>query len=276
MNRLILIFPLILAAATARAEPTSQPAAVGRIEAKAIAESSGLVESRQYPGVYWTENDSGNPAALYAITREGKLLGTFPVRAANRDWEDLAIDDAGRIYIAETGNNDRRHAEVAVYRVAEPDPRATPMALAVERTWRLKFPAEPFDCESLFVWNGYGYLVSKHRDGTDASMYRFPLAEEKQVEPATLEKVGTLAVPFPATAADVSRDGKRLAVMTVMGPYLFRIDGDPAVACSAHAKASHFFWIDPNMEAVCFTAGGLLATNERRDVVLFREEWFEK
>src|SRR5262245_57051971 len=56
--------------------PSTQPAfeIVGRLDAREISESSGIVESRRYPGVYWTHNDSGNGAEIFAITREGKLI----------------------------------------------------------------------------------------------------------------------------------------------------------------------------------------------------------
>src|SRR5690349_15195951 len=33
---------------------------VGRLDRKAIPESSGVIDSRKYPGVFWTFNDSGN------------------------------------------------------------------------------------------------------------------------------------------------------------------------------------------------------------------------
>jgi hypothetical protein len=55
--------------------------AVRRIEAEEIAESSGLVGSRQHAGVFWTHNDSGDASRIFAITAEGRLLGgAGPVR----------------------------------------------------------------------------------------------------------------------------------------------------------------------------------------------------
>ena len=62
----------------------------GRLPA-VLAESSGIVVSRAQRGVYWTHNDSGDGANLYAIDIAGKLLATFKVAGAEaRDWEDMS------------------------------------------------------------------------------------------------------------------------------------------------------------------------------------------
>jgi hypothetical protein len=257
---------------------------VGRITAAAIPESSGLVASRKHAGIFWTHNDSGNPPSLFAITRGGELIREFPVDAKNVDWEDIALDDAGRLYIADMGNNDRRRTEVQVYRVDEPDPgpigatRPTtrpaptrPAPLRVTRTWRLAYPAAPFDCESLFVWQGKAYVLPKRLSTSPAELYSFDLDSPARVQ--KLKKVADLpAVRAPVSAADISADGKQLAILTLFGPFIFDINGD--IASIGKAKVRHSRYLDPHMEAACFVPEGLLATNEDRDVFLFRWEHF--
>jgi hypothetical protein len=248
---------------------------------EAVRESSGLVASRKHPGVFWTLSDSGNPPALFAVTREGALVREYAVAAKNVDWEDLAIDGDGRLYIADVGNNQRDRKEVMVMRVDEPDPRAPlpasgvrPAPLRVTNSWRLTFPGDqPFDCESLFVLGGKGYVLPKRLNASPAEVYRFELAPTPR--PQKLERVATIpTVRAPVTAADVSPDGKRVAVLTVFGPYVFQIDGD--VAAVSTAKPSFSRYLDPHMEAACFVDDGtaLLATSETRDVLLFRAEHF--
>ncbi len=83
-----------------------------------------------------------------------------------------------------------------------------------------------------------------------------------------LEPVATLPIRSPVTAIDISANGRWLAVLTVTGPTLFRIDGDPAAA--AAAKPAGVFVLSPKMEAACLVPEGLLATTEDRDVYLFR------
>jgi hypothetical protein len=260
---------------------------VGRITDPAISESSGLVASRKHPGVFWTHNDSGNPPALFAITREGGLIREFPVDAKNVDWEDIALDDAGRLYIADLGNNNRKRTEVQVYRVDEPDPRAAaatrsttrgttrsttrPAPLRVTRTWRLTYPSAPFDCESLFIWQGKGYVLPKRLSTAPAELYSFDLDSPARVQ--RLKKVADVPqVRAPVSAADISADGKQLAILTLFGPYIFDINGD--IASIGKAKVRHSRYLDPHMEAACFVPEGLLVTNEDRDVFLFRWENF--
>src|SRR5688572_4568578 len=139
---------IVLAAATCAAAPSTRPTSaptgkfkLGTIRAEAVRECSGIVASRKHPGVFWVHNDGGHPATLYAITRRGELIREFPVAATNTDWEDIATDNDGRLYIADTGNNQRRRREVAVHRLDEPDPHAAatrgkPVPLRVNATWR--------------------------------------------------------------------------------------------------------------------------------------------
>src|SRR4051795_12516953 len=81
---------------------------IGRLAHPAIREASGIVQSRRFPGIFWTHNDSGNPPSLFAVTREGSLVREYKVAVPNVDWEDIAIDDDGHLYLGEIGNNDGR------------------------------------------------------------------------------------------------------------------------------------------------------------------------
>jgi hypothetical protein len=247
--------------------PTSQPTyeLVGKLETPAIRESSGVVASRRFPGVFWTHNDSGNPAVLYAITLRGKLIAEFPVSATNTDWEDIAIDDQGRIYLADIGNNLRNRMQVQVYRLPEPDPRGQIKPIVPDKTFQLTFPSGAFDTEGLFLVGDYAFIISKHLDGTHPGIYRFNLKSDAPAQ--VLEQVATLSLRSPVTGADASADGKWLAVMTYTGPTLYQIDGDVTRASAGQVWSA--IYIDPSVEAVCFMAGGLLATTEGRSVVFF-------
>lgn len=284
---LALLLPAVLLAALAgpadgkdKDKKAAKKFRQGRIEAEAVQESSGIVASRRHDGVFWTINDSGNAPSLYAITREGELLGEFPVAGVkNDDWEDLAIDDDGYLYVADVGNNERGRDAVAVYRVREPDdPRAAAGAAAatrpplrVSRVSRLTFPDKPFDCEALFVLGGSGYLIPKQLKGDTVEVYRFDLGPQAD-GPAVLEPVTRLPIRSPVTAADVSPDGKRLAVLTVNGPSIFRIDGD--VANAGKVEPAGVLFVNLKMEAACFVPDGLLVTTEDRDIFLFRDKHF--
>lgn len=279
-----------LPAPPGQSAPAAAPAAVvrevGRFSAKDIDESSGLVASRRHPGILYTHNDSGGAPVIYAVKADGALIKAYRVPAKHTDWEDIAIDDAGRLYVANTGNNNVKRDSVEVFRLAEPalsekgrgkkskakktDTRAEEARLRVERTWKLRFPGEPFDCESLFVHGRHGYLVSKMAVGERAAVYRFPIdTAEREL---TLEKVVDLSVRLPVTGADVSADGKRMALVTAgagAALYLYDIDGD--VASAGRAEPRRVPLPPLKIEAVAFTPDGILMTAETREIYRYGE-----
>lgn len=245
---------------------------VGTLAHPAITESSGLAASRRHPGVFWTHNDGGGgrQQTLHAIDRHGKLLGQFPVSGVVlADWEDLAIDDAGHLFIADTGNNNARRRELAIHRVTEPNPTAGAMALQPDRSWRLRFPAAPFDCEGLFVWQDHGYVVSKVFNDARAEIYRFPLSA---TEPVTLQWVARTKIESPVTGADLSADGRLLALVAKSGAFVFRIEGD--VTRAGQGKPHQTKFRHESVEACAFVPEGLLATAESREIFLFTDAAF--
>jgi hypothetical protein len=246
---------------------------IGRISHPRITESSGVAASRQFPGVFWTHNDGGGARkqVLYAIARDGQSLGEFGVDAVLlSDWEDIAIDDEKHLFIADTGNNESKRTELAVYQIDEPDPKSAARSLGPKKTWRLRFPGEPFDCESLFVWQGSGYLVSKVIKDARARIFRFPLADQK--EPVTLELVVTTKIESPVTGADISPDGKLLGLVAKSGAFVYTINGD--VAKAGKGKPHQTKFRHEHIEACAFVPEGLLVTAESREIYLFTDEAF--
>lgn len=264
----LLVLAVMACASVGRgAQPATQPVRViGKIEKKGIAECSGVVASRRHPGVFWVHNDNGNKPELYAITREGKLLADLSVGPNNEDWEDIAIDDAGHLYLGDIGNNGAKRKELYVYRFKEPDPaKQRDKKLKATAKWTLKFPAQPFDCEALFVHQGFGYVVTKYFTGLRAEVYRFALDETKPQ--VVLERVTSLPIHAPVTAADISPDGKRLAVLTNAGLSIFPIDGD--VTRAPKVTPSYIQHWHKGTEACCFVDDGVLVIAETREIFLF-------
>ncbi len=141
-----------------------------------VRESSGVVPARppgssgRLAGSFWTHNDSGWPAELFRVGGDGRVLDRVRVRGAqNVDWEDLAVglcpDVPGRrcLFIADTGDNAERRAEVAIYQLPEPLPGDTVTPPAVRIPIRL--PHGPRDIEAVSVLPGGSVLlVTKGRN----------------------------------------------------------------------------------------------------------------
>lgn len=269
---------VVLCCATAEPDETPKGRRVapgvlelGTVTNPKIKEPSGLIASRKHRGVFWTHNDQGSKPVLYGLTREGKTVAEFPITGAKiEDWEDIANDDEGNIYVGDIGNNDAKRTELAVYRVHEPSPKKSGKKLPVQQTYRLRFPKRPFDCESLFVFRGFGYVISKIFNNREAELYRFPL--KQQSEPFVLEWVARLPIVSPVTGADISADGQRLGVISKSGAYLFRIDGD--VAKAGRVVPWHTNFRHEHIEGCCFVPDGLLAISETREIFLFDAEPF--
>ena len=245
---------------------------VGKVVHPAMTEVSGVVASRKYPGTFWIHTDGGKQPFLVAINRDGGTIAKFDVFARFTDWEDIAIDDQGHLFLGDLGNNDGERKELRVYRVNEPDPACMGKKpkLRPDLTWHLKFPQQPFDCESLFIVGTNGFVISKLFNNEHARVYRFPLAPSK--EAVTLVEVGVLPITSPVTGADVSKDGKLLGIVAKHGAHVFRIDGDPANAGRLGR------WFTPlanhHIEGCTFVEDGLLATAETRSIYVFTNQAF--
>src|SRR5688500_2448478 len=89
-----------------------KPKVSGTIESGEITESSGLAASKCQRDVFWTHNDSGNKAFIFAINSKGKKLATFSVTGGeNKDWEGMAAFKNAKgacfLYVGDIGNNER-------------------------------------------------------------------------------------------------------------------------------------------------------------------------
>ena len=247
---------------------------VGRFDDPAIVEASGIVASRTYPGIFWVHNDSGNPPLLFAVRRDGSLVRSYRVEAANLDWEDVAIDDSGHLYLGDVGNNDGRLPVRAIYQLDEPDPNlavAQPLRPTVSTFYT--FPSKSrFDAESLFIDRGKAFVVSKRFDGREAEVFAIRLHPPAPLlRPILPERVATLpGCVEPATGADLSRDGRLLAVVTTKVVRVYR----PEEVGWSLAAAVPFQARD--VEAVCWDGPDLILASEDRSVYRIAETAWRK
>jgi hypothetical protein len=223
-----------------RATPGTQNAAGGSTLCQVITkdytladglrETSGIAESRRTPGVYWSHNDSGRSPDLFAVGADGRHLGKMVVTGArNGDWEDIAsgpCPDGGPacLYLADTGNNDRKRTHISLWVFPEPDPAAEGTQKATE--YKARFPGEPTDVEAIFVLpNGQVYLVSKGNNDP-VTLFRWPTPLDPG-QTATLESIRQLE-PKPdqvgdrVTGASATPDGKWVAVRTYAALAFYR------------------------------------------------------
>jgi hypothetical protein len=201
---------------------------VGRLDEKLIPEASGIVKSRRFADVFWVHNDSGNPPLLFAIRGDGRIVRQFRLAIPNIDWEDIAIDDQGHLFLGDIGNNFGRLPLRVIYRIDEPDPSSPadkPISASAVTFYSL--PRENrFDAESLFYDRGSAYLLAKYLDGRVAELFAIPLEPPSPLaRPAKPRLIGRLhGFTEPATGADLSADGTLLAVCSYGVARVYRRD----------------------------------------------------
>ena len=142
--------------------------------------------------------------------------------AKNIDWEDIAIDDEGRLYVGDIGNNFGMFPARFIYVIQEPDPYAVPVKPAkVVQRHTYVFPEKRFDAEALVVRDGQMYVLPRQRSGPTI-IYRLTPTKSGKFHP---EEVATLAVRDVAGAGHL---GRRTAAGTGHAP--------PASGCSLSVR----------------------------------------
>ncbi len=231
---------------TAVAAQSVQPTVfepTGEFQSDRLNESSGVATSLSQPGIFWTHNDSGDRARIYATNLAGTVLGRFRVRGADaRDWEDIAIgpclgdeNDSHCLYIADTGDNSGSRRRGTIYIVPEPVVPAAAVdgEIRTERAHelRVRYPDGPRDIEALAVTpEGDVLLVTKGTRGpimlyqvpsnkTDKESARATLVDTLPIRPA--RRFGNLV-----TAAAVSPSGRLLVVRTYTELHFFSLEDD--------------------------------------------------
>ncbi len=243
-----------------------------------IREASGLAASEADPARWFTINDSGGEATIYAFTTEGRYEGESPVAGAiNRDWEALSAGPctlgAGRcFYVADIGDNRRQRGDVRVTMVPEPVPGAS---VGVRALWTLRYgDGEAHDAEALLVHpvSAALLILTKSEDGL-AGLWSLP----RQPGEGTLTRVGTLDLSARptwqrrVTDAAWSPGGDTVAIRTY-GPLLL-FTPDPCVgqawweASPMELRTGHL----AQAEAVAWAAdGALLTVSEGRPMPMVR------
>ena len=240
---------------------------LGRFDLHALPEASGIVKSRRHPGIFWVHNDSGNPPALFAIRRDGTVVREFRLEVPNVDWEDLAADEEGHLYLGDIGNNGGLLALRAVYRLDEPDPArpaVDPLKVSAS-TFYFLARDNRFDAEGLFYESGTGaaVVVSKRFDGREAELFTVPFKPPAPLlRPATPRRIGTLpGFVEPATGASLSADGLMLAVCSSAVTRIYERQGDSPWQPLAEVRYEPL-----EVEGITWDGGDLILVSEGRGI----------
>ena len=259
--------PVVPAPAADADPPTPDPVAPARAEATSsrslgtvgapVVEASGLAWSRTNASTWWTHNDSGDSARIFALDGSARIHATLPLSgAAAVDWEDIATGPgptagSAYLYVGDIGDNAAARASVRVYRVLEPDLTGvavgTTLPAASIGSVVLQYPDGARDAESLLVdqTNGDLYVISKRE--ARVRVYR-ATSPAFAGETIILQHVATLDHSW-VVAADVCPDNATVLVKTTTRIYAYVSDSGIAAAF-AQPPAARLYAAEPQGEAI--------------------------
>ncbi len=265
---------------------TPQPRLGGLLLDGALGEASGLATSRLHPDTFWLVEDGGNPARLHAISKRGRRLASFTIHGiSNTDWEDLAAferDGKRYLLIADTGDNGGLRRTLLLHVVAEPANLEDGATLTPAWSIAFRWPDGARDCEAIAIDAEHGEILLLSKKRHPPELFSLPLhpstpglqvatrigrlagvprasSEEQRVSPARARLV------HQVTAADISPDGRTLAVLTYEHLLLYPRVGKERwmQATGRPPQVREVPWL-PQPEALAWTADGhgLYATGE--------------
>lgn len=116
-------------------------------------------------------NDGGNAPIIYFINLKGKITKkTIVSNALNKDWEDLAMDEKGNLYISDAGNNLNQRQDLCVLKV-DVNHAFFADSICVEKIYfnyaeQKDFKPDEYhriyDCEAIFWKNDSLHLLTKN------------------------------------------------------------------------------------------------------------------
>lgn len=133
-------------------------------------ESSGMVAGKDT--TVWTHNDSGGEPILYQLNDKAEIIRTVRLLMVNNvDWEDMANDYAGYVYIADIGNNNNSRTDLSILKIPHPDSlrvdSVLPELIKFKYENQSHFPPSSdqlnFDAEALIAYEDSLFIFTKNR-----------------------------------------------------------------------------------------------------------------
>ncbi|MGY5850506.1 hypothetical protein [Salegentibacter sp. F14] len=180
----------------------------------------------------WMINDSGNKNLLYGLRPGTSSLKTIEItNAENKDWEDLARDRSGHLYIGDFGNNRNKREDLVIYKIKNPEKNTSGKTTASKIFFKLEdqkaYPPKKkdrnFDIEAFVHVKDKLYLFTKNRSSKSdgiSKIYRLPDKPGRHTAKWIGEFQSCQKNSCRITAATVSEDQKKLILLTHKSVYV--------------------------------------------------------
>jgi len=240
---------------------------------KKLKEVSGMQWAKD-GNFFYAIQDSGNESFIYKVDADGNQTEKLFINAKNTDWEDLASDNKGNLYLGDFGNNDNDRKDLCIYKV-----NTTPQTGTIMPAYKVSFyypeqaefpPSKKellYDCEAFFELNDSFYLFTKNRskgfDGT-CLIYKVPNKEGHHAAQLLGKyKTGEEFNDSAITAAAISPDGSKFVLLSHSKVWLFEdFKGDDFLNGKISVlELNHY----SQKEAVCFKDNNTILIADEKD-----------
>lgn len=238
-----------------------------------LKENSGMVSLKD--STVWIIEDGGNKDELYKVDFKGNILKTLKMKNGdNDDWEDLAKDSLGNVYIADIGNNNNSRKNLKIYKLPNPEmePGDKIDAEKIELSYpeQKEFPPKKserfFDAEALFHHNGKLFVVTKNRANPfngSALIYNVPDMQGKYN--ANLVAEINLCADWKTcqiTGIDISPSGKKIIALSYGKLFIFT---EFTWDNFSNGKIEEIdLGVRTQLESICFISEDLILLSDER------------
>ena len=181
----------------------------------------------------WSFNDNSGKERLYQFDHEGRLLKELKIDVQKTDWEDIAQDESGNLYLGEFGNNDNDRRDLKIYKLSADNLTATskvkPATINFSLEDQTQFPPaddqQHFDIEGMFALDNHLYLLTKDRSKPFVGKTKlYQLSNQAGTHTAILLdefKTDSKKARGAITAADISPSKNKIALLSNRAIWVF-------------------------------------------------------
>jgi hypothetical protein len=182
--------------------------------------SAAVIETKN--GFIWTLGDSDTGAIIGRTNIDmHETISVHITGAENHDWEAMVMDEAGRLWILDVGDNLVSRDHVTFYQ-ADPRDLTEDSTLPVIQSITVTYPEGPMDAEAAAYAEGLIYIIER-TPLLDTTLDKARVVAVDISENADSEQVatsaGTVPIHYTITDASVSPEGF-LYLLTYVGIYV--------------------------------------------------------
>ena len=180
-----------------------------------LSEVSGMyIQDRD---TLWLHNDSGDRPVLFKTGPAGHIYDSITIEGAqNVDWEELASDDKGNIYICDFGNNSNARKDLRIYQWHPQEGMKGSIRFAYPE--QTAYPPPPshrhYDLEGAFWYRDSVYLFTKNRVPGSNDFTRLYALSAQPGEQIPILKDSLNLKNRTVTAATIHPEGHTVVLLT--------------------------------------------------------------